>query len=72
MSRKQDPMKIRDLHSGFALRQSQIEVEIAEGYSIIVQETYEELSNGREGLTMPDYETYRDEYLAAAAAEAPE
>lgn len=72
MKNRKDPMKARDLHSGFALKQSPVEVEIVEGYSIIVQETYDELSNGREGLTMPDYETYRAEYLGAVAAEASE
>lgn len=69
MAEKIDPLKIKDLHSGFALRQDPVEVEIAEGYSIIVQETYDELSNGREGLTMPDYETYRAEYLQAVSEE---
>lgn len=59
-----------DTHAGFALEPTEVEKEIAEGYAVIVQETYLELSEGREGLTMPDYETYRESYLQAILDEA--
>lgn len=59
-----------DKFDGYALPQTPNEVEMVEGYAVIVQETYQELAAGKKGLTMPNYETYRQSYLEAQAEEA--